>query len=152
MCAMTGSSVVLCILCDCQTSYISHPKGVLSACPNDWTALTHHQICAVAGSSVLMPCTLTPPAGHTVTKVFWLINAVKGVKPSDVAENPSYTGRVEYFWDENSNKNNCTLRLSEVKMTDGAKYYARIIAGKEKWQSCSTIQLSVTGEFVLIND
>ncbi|XP_076118422.1 sialic acid-binding Ig-like lectin 12 isoform X2 [Alosa pseudoharengus] len=118
---------------------------VISACPaGDWVTLSHQHICAVTGSSVVMPCSLTPPAGQTVTEVFWLINAVKNRKPNDLAQNQSYADRVKYYWDGNNNKNNCTLELNKVKMTDSAKYYTRIIAYKDKWQSCFHVTLSVT--------
>lgn len=111
----------------------------------DWVTLTHQHICAVTGSSVLIPCSFTPPAGHTVTRVFWLIRANPGGEPKDLSENKSYTGRVKYYWDENTNKNNCTLQLSDVRRTDSAGYRARVITDIEKWQSNSAVNLSITG-------
>ncbi|XP_041961330.1 uncharacterized protein LOC121719612 [Alosa sapidissima] len=121
-------------------------------CPEkDWVILTDHHICAVRGSSVVMPCSLTPSAGKKATNVFWLINAKEGKDPPDIADNPSYHGRVKYYWKKkNNNKNRCTLKLTDVKFIDRASYWARIIAGKDKWQSCSSVQLSVTGLTVSI--
>ncbi|XP_076118355.1 sialic acid-binding Ig-like lectin 14 [Alosa pseudoharengus] len=115
-------------------------------CPDhDWVILTHHHICAVRGSSVVMPCSLTPSAGKKATNVFWLINAKEGKDTPDIADKPSYHGRVKYYWKKkNNNKNNCTLKLTDVKLTDRAEYRAIIIAGKDKWQSCSAVLLSVT--------
>ena len=112
----------------------------------DWVNITHDHICAVRGSSVVMPCSFTPPAGETATKVFWTVEPKEGGEPADLYENPSYTGRVEYYWDKNNNKNNCTLKLTDVKMTDKTGYRARIITDNSKWQSYSAVELSVTGD------
>ncbi|XP_076141000.1 sialoadhesin-like [Alosa pseudoharengus] len=91
-----------------------------------------------------MPCSIVPPAGQYAIHIFWLINAKKNVEPTDLAVDPSYAGRVKYFWDE-INYNLCTLKLSDVKLTDNAEYRARIITGRrDKWQSCSAVRLSVT--------
>lgn len=122
---------------------------LLSACQGDWTSIPYQHLCVLSGSSVVFPCSFTPPAGHTVTSVFWLINARRGVEPTDIAEKPSYTGRVEYHWDEGSNSNNCTLKLTNVTVSDSAEYRARIITDQDRWQSCSAVPLSVTGDFVL---
>lgn len=80
-----------------------------------------------------------------------MINPIKDIKPSDIAQNVSYRGRVEYFWNENTNNNNCTLRLSDIKVADKAEYRARIetVVEKEKWMSCFSKHLSVTGSFTL---
>ena len=72
--------------------------------------------CAVRGSSAVIPCSLTPPAGQTATEVFWLIYASHGTEPSYIAENPSYTGRVEYYWEKNNKKNN-----NKANCTDGTE-------------------------------
>lgn len=71
------------------------------------------------------------------------------MEPIDIAVNPSYMGRVKYFWDATI-KNSCTLQLFDIKMTDSAEYRARIVTKTDKWQSCSAIQLTVTGDSVLI--
>ena len=111
----------------------------------DWVNITHDHICAVRGSSVVMPCSFTPPAGETATKVFWLIDPQKGKEASDIMSNKTYKDRVQYFW---NNDNNCTLKLSKLNKTDKAKYHARIETNeiKGKWLSKSAVQLSVTGK------
>ncbi|XP_076135392.1 B-cell receptor CD22-like [Alosa pseudoharengus] len=118
----------------------------------DWVHMTHYHICAVSGSSVVMSCSFTPPAGHTVTNVFWVINPKVGVEPPDLYDDPSYTGRVQYYWDKNNNKNNCTLKLTGVKTTDSTEYKVRIIANgnTNKWLSHG-VGLSVTGLTVLVS-
>ena len=111
----------------------------------DWVNITHDHICAVRGSSVVMPCSFTLPAGQTVTKVFWLIDPQKGKVSSDLISKNSYKGRVQYFW---NNDNNCTLKLSKLNKKDKAKYHARIETnkGEQNWQSKPAVQLTVTGK------
>ncbi|KAG5278079.1 hypothetical protein AALO_G00094960 [Alosa alosa] len=70
-----------------------------------------------------MPCSFTPPAGQTVTKVYWVINYVLGLLPPDIFYTPQYVGRVQYSRDKETD---CTLTLSNVRVTDTAQYYARI--------------------------
>ncbi|XP_042563255.1 B-cell receptor CD22-like [Clupea harengus] len=102
--------------------------------------MTDYEICAVTGSSVVMPCSFTHPHGLTVTTVYWVINAKKDNKLSDLSKNPEYKDRVQYSTDI---KDNCTLTLSDVRVTDTASYYARIEA-KQKWMSAK-VTLTVTG-------
>ncbi|XP_062388054.1 B-cell receptor CD22-like [Sardina pilchardus] len=109
----------------------------------DWVVIEKQHICAVKGTSVVMLCSLTPPAGHTVTKVFWLINPKKGAEPPDLYDNQSYTGRVQYYWNKRNNKSICTLELTSLKLTDSAVYKVRIIAGTDKWQSDAFVKLTV---------
>ena len=112
----------------------------------EWkVTLTHKSICAVTGSSVVMPCSFTHPPGLTVTKVYWLIDPKEGKGTSDLNSKASYKGRVQYFW---NNDNNCTLKLNKVKKTDKATYHARIetYQRKNKWQSKSAVHLTVLGK------
>ena len=106
----------------------------------------HERICAVTGSSVVMPCSFTPPAGETATKVFWTVEPKEGGEPPDLYENPSYTGRVEYYWDKKKRKKNCTLKLTDVKMTDSTGYNLDIITDKQIWFGQSAVELSITGD------
>ncbi|XP_048104635.1 B-cell receptor CD22-like [Alosa alosa] len=98
--------------------------------------MTHYSICAVTGSSVEMPCSFTHQHNPDliVNKVYWGINAQRGVPLPDLLNKQAYTGRVQY---ETDMKKTCTLMLSDVRVTDTADYYARIetTTGKEKWQS-----------------
>ena len=107
--------------------------------------LPHERICAVTGSSVVMPCSFTHPPGVKVTKVFWLIDPQKGKVSSDLTSKTSYKGRVQYFWNKD---NNCTLKLSKLNKKDKAKYHARIETNEKKknWQSEPAVQLTVTGK------
>ncbi|XP_041959447.1 B-cell receptor CD22-like [Alosa sapidissima] len=124
-------------------------RDVLNACSElDWVTLTNQYICAVTGSSVEMPCSLTPPAGQFATDSFW-VQRQEHKEPPDLYSNPSYTGRVQYYWDKNNNKS-CTLKLTGVKITDSGGYKVRIITNTYKWLSHAFVQLSVTDLTVLV--
>ena len=65
---------------------------------------------------------------------------------TDLYKNPSYTGRVEYYWDKKKRKKNCTLKLTDVKMTDSTGYNLDIITDKQIWFGQSAVELSITGD------
>lgn len=117
---------------------------VCSSGAEDWVTLPHEDICAVNGSTVVMPCTFTHPAGLIVKEVFWLIHPKDGIEPTDLNLTESYKGRVQYFWNKDKN---CTMELSKVEDNDSKKYYVRIKTNNEtmKWQSKSAVHLTVTG-------
>ncbi|KAL2086261.1 hypothetical protein ACEWY4_017320 [Coilia grayii] len=99
-------------------------------------------MCAVTGSSVVMPCSFTHPPGLTVTEVYWITNASHGGETTDLRNRPQYEGRVQYSADK---EKNCTMTLSDVRVTDRALYYARIetsTAG-QRWQSHQRITFTV---------
>lgn len=99
-------------------------------------------ICAVRGSTVVMSCSFIHPPGLNVTQVYWGINARKNVPLPDLLYNPQYIDRVKY----STKRKNCTLTLSDVRVTDTAFYYARIkTTTGDNWQS-SNVNLKVTGK------
>ncbi|XP_076135391.1 HEPACAM family member 2-like [Alosa pseudoharengus] len=112
-----------------------------SGAADDWVTLPDQNICAVSGSSVVMPCSFTHPSGLTVTKVFWLIDLQWTNEAPDLKSNGSYKDRVQYLW---KNDTNCSLQLNKVKKNDSTNYYARIVTNDDKWRSKSAVQLSVT--------
>ncbi|XP_041961113.1 B-cell receptor CD22-like [Alosa sapidissima] len=114
-----------------------------SGAEDDWVTLPDQNICAVRGSSVVMPCSFTHPSGFTATKVFWLTVSQWTNEAPDLKSNGSYKGRVQYLW---KNDTNCALQLNGVKKKDSTNYYARIVTNdeKQKWLSKSAVQLSVT--------
>ncbi|KAL2086262.1 hypothetical protein ACEWY4_017321 [Coilia grayii] len=93
-------------------------------------------MCAVSGSSVVMPCSFTHPTHLTVTKVYWTINATPGGEITDLRNRTQYKGRVQYSADK---EKNCTMTLSDVRVADTALYYARIETSTqgERWLSLS---------------
>ncbi|XP_041959448.1 B-cell receptor CD22-like [Alosa sapidissima] len=119
-------------------------KDLLCQETKDWVIMKDKHVCVWPGSSVVMSCSLNPLAGHKVTDIFWVINSKVGDEPPDLYGNPSYTGRVQYYWDKHNNKNNCTLKLTGVKGTDSGVYKVRIITRKSKWLSDAFLKLTVT--------
>ncbi|XP_048051247.1 B-cell receptor CD22-like [Megalobrama amblycephala] len=90
-----------------------------------------------------MSCTYTYPTGHQIKKVFWTKNAVKGVEPPDLSEDPEYSQRLQYLGDK---QQNCTMRLSHVTLKDSHEYYFRFITNITvgKWTGVPGVSLTVT--------
>ncbi|KAI5608170.1 B-cell receptor CD22-like, partial [Silurus asotus] len=121
------------------TSFMCHVSGALG---NQWSVeYSKLNLCAVKGSTVVMEATYTHPTYVTVKNRFWLINPVKGVKPTDLRNDPGYSGRVEYLGDE---QNHFSLRLSDVKKSDENIYSFRFITTGGGYQGHPGITLSVT--------
>ncbi|MBN3307232.1 CD22 protein, partial [Amia calva] len=87
------------------------------------------QICALRGSSVLIPCTYDYPEGANVTERKWSkdIGSDWDAPPyiyQSKAESlkPDYTGRVEYTEQNKS----CSFTLVDIRNTDSGSYYFRI--------------------------
>ncbi|XP_051983037.1 B-cell receptor CD22-like [Xyrauchen texanus] len=96
-------------------------------------------ICAIKGSSVIMPCTYTYPSGNQVMNVFWTDDS--GSYPQDLSIDPEYSQRIQYLGD---NLHNCTLRLNNVTQKDKRMYYFRFITDKDRWTGKSGVNLDVT--------
>ncbi|KAF5898367.1 B-cell receptor CD22-like, partial [Clarias magur] len=110
---------------------------------NEWSvtySLKH--VRALKGSTVFMNGSYTHPTGLTVTKTFWLINSVKDKEPTDLRNEPGYSGRVEYLEEQK----HFSLRLSNVKDTDEQRYWFRIITNEEKnkFLGHPAVELNVT--------
>ncbi|XP_060716501.1 B-cell receptor CD22-like [Tachysurus vachellii] len=98
-------------------------------------------LCALNGSTVIMNVTYTHPPGVTVTQRFWVINPVQDVEPTDLYNEPGYSGRVMYLTDV---QNHFPLSLSDVKKTDEQMYFFRMETDKERYQGFPGVTLSVT--------
>lgn len=111
---------------------------ISGASGQNWgVTLTHESVCAVPGALVSIPCTFTHPPGFIVTKVYWITQG------SNLAQNPQYVGRVQYGRDM---ERDCTLTLSDVRVTDTGFYYIRLETNKvATWQS-SEFNLTVRGK------
>ncbi|XP_066516712.1 B-cell receptor CD22-like isoform X2 [Hoplias malabaricus] len=108
-----------------------------------WSVTYNQQeICALKGSTVFMNGSYTHPDGLTVTEAFW-INTVKGVEKPDLSKESDYSGRVEYFTDE---QKHFSLKLSNVEKKDENVYYLRIKANPDfhKWLGKPGVNLKVT--------
>ncbi|XP_066516701.1 B-cell receptor CD22-like [Hoplias malabaricus] len=116
---------------------------IVGASGAKWSVKYNQQrICALKGSMVSMNGSYTHPDGHTV-KTFWIIDPIEGVEKPDLSKESDYSGRVEYFTDE---QKHFSLKLSNVEKNDENEYYFRIITNieKEKWMGKPGVQLKVT--------
>ncbi|XP_051560161.1 B-cell receptor CD22-like [Myxocyprinus asiaticus] len=118
--------------------------GVCSA--DHWgVSYSRPYICALNGSSVIMPCTYTYPPGYKVIKVNWVIyrpNA-RNDKSPDLSEDSEYSQRFQYLGDK---RQICTIRLNDVTQKDAHKYYFRFITNKPggQWTDAPGVTLDVT--------
>ncbi|XP_066575351.1 B-cell receptor CD22 [Amia ocellicauda] len=88
------------------------------------------QICALRGSSVLIPCTYEYPDNATVTERKWtnLPNNSNYDQPPFIYHSreehldTNYTGRVQYTEQDRS----CSFKLTGIRSSDSRKYYFRI--------------------------
>ncbi|KAL7845243.1 hypothetical protein AOLI_G00234350 [Acnodon oligacanthus] len=117
---------------------------ILGAFGTEWSVKYNQQeICALKGSTVFMNGTFTHPEGLTVTETFWTTDPVPGVEPTDLSKEPVYSGRVEFFTDE---QKHFSLKLSDVMEKDEHQFCFRIKTnrGKQRWVGKPGVQLSVT--------
>ncbi|XP_058236629.1 B-cell receptor CD22-like isoform X2 [Hemibagrus wyckioides] len=115
----------------------------ITALGTEWSVkYSQRNLCALKGSTVFMNGTYTHPTRLTV-KGFWLINPVKGIEPTDLCNEPGYSGRVQYLTD---GQNHFSLRLSDVKKTDEHMYCFRIRTDteKDKYTGYPGVTLNVT--------
>ncbi|KAL7845251.1 hypothetical protein AOLI_G00234430 [Acnodon oligacanthus] len=86
--------------------------------------------------------TFTHPEGLTVNETFWSIEPVPGVEPTDLSKEPVYSGRVEFFTDE---QKHFSLKLSDVMEKDEHQFCFRIKTNveKQRWLGKPGVQLRV---------
>ncbi|KAL7852134.1 hypothetical protein SRHO_G00179190 [Serrasalmus rhombeus] len=110
----------------------------------EWSVKYNQQkICALNGSTVFMNGTFTHPKRLTVNETFWFIDPVPGVELTDLSKDPVYSGRVEFFTDD---QKHFSLKLSDVMKKDEHQFYFRIITNveNEKWAGVPGVRLRVT--------
>uniref|UniRef100_A0A8D0D7R5 B-cell receptor CD22 n=1 Tax=Sander lucioperca TaxID=283035 RepID=A0A8D0D7R5_SANLU len=112
---------------------------------DDWgVTYTSTQICALQGSTVEMPCTYRYPStmSHQTTELVKRLWFTKGSNkaPVDLKTDSDYTGRVEYFFDNDD----CTLRISDLRERDSAEYKFRFITNHDGFTGSPGVTLSVT--------
>ncbi|XP_062395582.1 B-cell receptor CD22-like [Sardina pilchardus] len=95
-------------------------------------------VCAVAGSTVVIPCSFTHPPNVTVKKVLWTIS---NRSDEDLLENPEYMSRAQHNGDM---MNNCTLTLRDVDLSDSRVYYVRILTDEQEVYPLPTEPIGVT--------
>ncbi|KAL7403630.1 hypothetical protein ABVT39_003222 [Epinephelus coioides] len=95
---------------------------------------TSTEICAVKGSTVEIHCSYRYPSringlDTKVEKASWFIDVKDGVYV-DLKTDPQYSGRVQYDCDEI--KNDCTLRITDLRESDSAVYKFRFITNQPR--------------------
>lgn len=116
---------------------------------------TTKKICAVEGSSVVLPCSYKYPSRYTFGTGNWYTTWGFHREPKDLSLEPTYAGRVEYSTVQYST--DCSLRVKDLRVTDSGIYYFRFKARMPqgsltyRWISDSSgISLSITGNFVQV--
>ena len=103
---------------------------------SDWdVSCSPTQICALEGSTVDINCTYrsSPRANNqdvTVERTFWYTN-LSDHDPVDLRTDPEYAGRVQYHCD----KNDCTLRITDLRESDSAQYRFKFKTSWVEWTS-----------------
>ncbi|XP_042291423.1 uncharacterized protein LOC121912925 isoform X1 [Thunnus maccoyii] len=98
---------------------------------NDWrVTYTSTQICALKGSTVNINCTYRYPSrindnDTEVERIFWYTK-LSNKEPVDLRTDSEYSGRVQYHCD----KNDCTLRITDLRESDSAEYKFRFITNQ----------------------
>nr|XP_040021978.1 sialoadhesin-like [Gasterosteus aculeatus aculeatus] len=145
-------------------------KGILAA---DWSVhLPHSPICAVIGSSVVLPCSYDYPQPsneteegrlstrdggggeeegqkHKVLSEMWCLESSRCITPryvfhsAGISPDPSYQNRVEYLGHPGTK--NCSLRISDLRPSDSGAYvfYLIISHPTQKMPEQSGVQLLV---------
>ncbi|KAL7852080.1 hypothetical protein SRHO_G00178650 [Serrasalmus rhombeus] len=117
---------------------------IVGAFGTEWSVKYNQQeICALKGSTVFMNGTFTHPEHLTGVITFWMINPAHEVEPTDISEDPDFSGRVEFFTDE---QKHFSLKLSDVVKKDEHQFCFRIRSSVEeqKWLGKPGIELRVT--------
>uniref|UniRef100_A0A4W5PK74 B-cell receptor CD22 n=1 Tax=Hucho hucho TaxID=62062 RepID=A0A4W5PK74_9TELE len=102
--------------------------------------LTSIRICALKGSTVDISCSYTYPSYHEIKKAFWFTKWESGIGPKDLSSVPGYAGHIKYLGDKESD---CTLRITDLRLSDSAGYKFRFITPVEKFAG-SPVSLTVT--------
>ncbi|KAF5898365.1 B-cell receptor CD22-like, partial [Clarias magur] len=119
---------------------------ITGALGNEWSVTySVEHLCALKGSTVFMNGSYTHPTGLTVTETYWVLRPNQSKDPSDLRNDPGFSGRVEYLGDK---QKHFSFRLSDVNETDNLIYYFRIKTNKEneRWIQIPGVRLNVTGQ------
>uniref|UniRef100_A0A4W5KKD2 Ig-like domain-containing protein n=1 Tax=Hucho hucho TaxID=62062 RepID=A0A4W5KKD2_9TELE len=111
-----------------------------AVCQKCWSVTyTHQSICALKGSTVDISCSYTYPSYHEIKQAFWYIKW-SGMDHEDLSSVPGNEGHIEYLGDK---KSDCTLRITDLRLSDSAGYRFRFITSGAKF-SGSPVSLTVT--------
>ncbi|XP_045542989.1 B-cell receptor CD22-like [Salmo salar] len=104
-------------------------------------------ICALKGSTVNISCSYTYPSNHEIKTAFWFTKWESGMDPEDLSSVPGYEGHIEYLGDK---KSDCTLRITNLRLSDSAGYRFRLITSGDKIAG-SPVSLTVTDVVLEMN-
>nr|XP_046197275.1 B-cell receptor CD22-like [Oncorhynchus gorbuscha] len=111
-----------------------------AVCQKCWSVTyTHQSICALKGSTVDISCSYTYPSYHEIKQAFWFTKW-SGMEAEDLSSAPGYEGHIEYLGDK---KSDCTLRITDLRLSDSAGYRFRLITSGDQF-SGSPVSLTVT--------
>eukprot|EP00063_Salmo_salar_P063093 XP_014037928.1 PREDICTED: B-cell receptor CD22-like [Salmo salar] len=135
---------------DSYSCAVKYHEDLLSpaVCKNCWSVTyTHQSICVLKGSTVNISCSYTYPRYHEIKKAFWFTKWESGMDAEDLSSVPGYEGHIEYLGDKESN---CTLRITDLRLSDSAGYRFRFITSGGKF-SGSPVSLTVTDVVLEMN-
>ncbi|XP_041958692.1 B-cell receptor CD22-like isoform X2 [Alosa sapidissima] len=81
-----------------------------------------NSICALKGSSVVIPCTYKYPRDHRIKTKYWFNKQKSNNHPEDLLLNKEYWNHVQNLGIED---NNCTLRLKDIGVGHSGEYAFR---------------------------
>ncbi|XP_045070328.1 B-cell receptor CD22-like [Coregonus clupeaformis] len=111
---------------------------------NGWSvSYTKNSICTLKGSTVELSCSYTYPRGYTVTTTKWY----KLKKRMWTEIQYTFLDRIKY---RGNKENDCTLRITDLRLSDSAGYRFRLITSGGKFAG-SPVSLTVT-DVVLVMD
>ena len=124
----------------------------------DWgVTYTSSDVCALRGSTVEINCTYRYPKKQngrdtTVQETLWFTKRDRD-KYVDLRSDADYADRVEYSCGEisctrNSCYGKCTLRISDLRLSDSAEYKFQFITNQPdgEYTGDPGVKLSVTGK------
>ncbi|XP_044038555.1 basement membrane-specific heparan sulfate proteoglycan core protein-like [Siniperca chuatsi] len=89
------------------------------------------RICAVKGSSVVIPCLFYYPDNLSVKKVMWGHNRYNSFKGPFLFESDVISTRFQYIGDK---QHNCSLKIHQVEHNDTGTHTFRFITNSKKGQ------------------
>ncbi|XP_048864829.1 uncharacterized protein LOC125739109 [Brienomyrus brachyistius] len=122
--------------------------GVMS---HNWNvSYAKKPVCAVRGSTVVIPCGYDYPEAYKVETIMWCHNVSDCIDKPYVCHNNNinvssqYKGRAECLGDK---ENNCTLRIKNITDDDAGVYKFRFITSNNngKWTGQPGVTLKVNG-------
>uniref|UniRef100_A0A8C9RBY7 Immunoglobulin domain-containing protein n=1 Tax=Scleropages formosus TaxID=113540 RepID=A0A8C9RBY7_SCLFO len=109
-------------------------------------------VCAVRGSTVVIPCTYFYPEGNQVKETMWCLNHENCIQTlyvchsKNVSVSSGYKDRAECLGDK---EKYCTLMIKNIRHTDTGVYKFRFITDKDKWYGKEGVTVLITGKVVM---